>query len=52
MGRLRPGARSRWLFETRVRPASLVESVLRVSSEVEGVRKVDRRDLEAPDYTV
>ena len=36
----------------RVRPASLVESVLRVSSEVEGVRKVDRRDLEAPDYTV
>jgi cytidylate kinase len=36
----------------RVRPAGVVESVLRVAGEVEGVRRVDRRDLEAPDYTV
>ena len=36
----------------RVRPADVVESVLRVAGEVQGVRKVDRRDLEAPDYTV
>jgi cytidylate kinase len=36
----------------RVRPADLVASVLRVSGEVQGVRKVDRHDLEAPDYTV
>lgn len=36
----------------KVRPENLVESVIRVSNEVEGVRKVDRRDLEAPDYTV
>jgi cytidylate kinase len=36
----------------RVRPADLVESVLRVAGEVEGVRQVDRSDLEAPDYRV
>jgi osmotically-inducible protein OsmY len=36
----------------KVRPESLVESVLRVARAVEGVRSVDRRDLEAPDYTV
>ena len=36
----------------KVRPESLVESVLRVARGVEGVRTVDRRDLEAPDYTV
>ena len=36
----------------RIRPEDLVESVIRVSREVEGVREVDRRDLEAPDYTV
>jgi cytidylate kinase len=36
----------------RVRPADLVDSVLRVSGEVRGVREVDRRNLEAPDYTV
>lgn len=36
----------------RLRPADLVESVVAVAREVEGVREVDRRDLEAPDYTV
>jgi cytidylate kinase len=36
----------------KVRPEALVESVIRVASEVEGVRNVDRHDLEAPDYTV
>lgn len=36
----------------KVRPESLVESVIRVATDVEGVREVDRRDLEAPDYTV
>ena len=38
-----------WL-KGKVRPASLVESVIRVAGDVEGVRKVDRRDLVAPDY--
>jgi cytidylate kinase len=36
----------------KLRPESLVESVVDVAGAVEGVRKVDRRDLEAPDYTV
>ena len=36
----------------RIRPEDLVASVIRVSREVEGVREVDRRDLDAPDYTV
>ena len=36
----------------RLRPADLVESVVEVAREVEGVREVDRRDLDAPDYTV
>jgi cytidylate kinase len=36
----------------RVRPASMVESIMRVVTAVEGVRDVDRADLDAPDYTV
>jgi hypothetical protein len=36
----------------RIRPASMVESVLRVVGRVEGVREVNRDDLDAPDYTV
>jgi cytidylate kinase len=36
----------------RLRPASLVDAVLEVVSGVEGVEKVDRRNLAAPDYTV
>lgn len=36
----------------RVRPASMVDSVLRVVEGVEDVREVDDRDLGAPDYTV
>jgi osmotically-inducible protein OsmY len=36
----------------RVRPASLVDAVLDVVGRVEGVGRVDRADLAAPDYTV
>jgi cytidylate kinase len=36
----------------RVRPASMVESIMRVAESVEGVREVDRGNLDAPDYTV
>lgn len=36
----------------RLRPASLVDEVLRVAGEVEGVTRVDRENLTAPDYTV
>jgi cytidylate kinase len=36
----------------RLRPEGLVEPVIGVASAVEGVRKVDRRQLDAPDYTV
>jgi cytidylate kinase len=36
----------------RVRPESLVEDVRRVAGSVEGVREIDRRHLDAPDYTV
>jgi cytidylate kinase len=36
----------------KVRPEALVESVIGVATKVEGVRKLDRRDLDAPDYTV
>jgi cytidylate kinase len=36
----------------RLRPASLVDRVLEVVEEVEGVAEVDRADLAAPDYTV
>jgi cytidylate kinase len=36
----------------RVRPASMVEPILGVVRGVPGVREVDRRDLDAPDYTV
>jgi cytidylate kinase len=36
----------------RVRPASVVDSVLEVVEGVEGVAQVDRSDLAAPDYTV
>jgi cytidylate kinase len=36
----------------RVRPASIVESVIQVARNVEGVQEVDRSDLDAPDYTV
>jgi hypothetical protein len=36
----------------RLRPASLVAAVLEVTERVEGVSRVDREDLAAPDYTV
>jgi cytidylate kinase len=36
----------------RVRPASVVEPILRVAAGVPGVREVVRRDLDAPEYTV
>jgi cytidylate kinase len=36
----------------RVRPESLLEPILDVAGAVEGVQKVDRRQLDAPDYTV
>lgn len=36
----------------RIRPQSSVDSILRVAGRVEGVREVNRRDLDAPDYTV
>lgn len=36
----------------RLRPPSLVDAVLEVAARVEGVDRVDRTDLAAPDYTV
>jgi cytidylate kinase len=36
----------------RVREASVVEPILRIAAAVPGVRAVDRRDLDAPVYTV
>jgi len=36
----------------RLRPAALVDAVLDVVGQVEGVEKVDRSNLTAPDYTV
>jgi cytidylate kinase len=36
----------------KVRALSMVESVIRVSKSVSGVREVNRKDLDAPDYTV
>jgi cytidylate kinase len=36
----------------RIRPESLVEPIIAVAGAVEGVQKIDRRDLDAPDYTV
>jgi cytidylate kinase len=36
----------------RVRPQTLVEPILAVAGATEGVRKIDRRQLDAPDYTV
>ncbi|HZD05263.1 MAG TPA: BON domain-containing protein, partial [Longimicrobiales bacterium] len=36
----------------RLRPASLVDSVLEVVAAVEGVERVDREDLAAPELTV
>lgn len=36
----------------RLRPPSLVDAVIEVAGEVEGVVSVDREDLAAPDYTV
>ena len=36
----------------RLRPEGLVEPVIDVASAVEGVVEVDRRQLDAPDYTV
>ena len=36
----------------RLRPPSLVDAVLEVVARVEGVDRVDRTDLAAPDYTV
>jgi cytidylate kinase len=36
----------------RVRPASMVQSIIDVAGKVDGVREVDRGNLDAPDYTV
>ncbi len=36
----------------RLRPASLVDAVIEVVGRVDGVSRVDREDLAAPDYTV
>lgn len=36
----------------KVRPASMVDSVIQVTGKVDGVRQVNRHDLDAPDYTV
>jgi cytidylate kinase len=36
----------------KLRPASLVDDVLEVVAQVEGVDRIDRNDLAAPDYTV
>jgi cytidylate kinase len=36
----------------KVRPASVVEPIVQVAAGVPGVREVDRRDLDAPIYTV
>jgi cytidylate kinase len=36
----------------RVRPASVVDPIIRVAAGVPGVREVDRRHLDAPVYTV
>lgn len=36
----------------KVRPSSQEDEVVRVASQVQGVRQVDREDLAAPDYTV
>jgi len=36
----------------RLRPASMVDPVLNLAGSVEGVRQVDRSQLDAPDYTV
>jgi hypothetical protein len=36
----------------RLRPASLVDAVLDVARAVEGVDRVDRDNLAAPEYTV
>jgi osmotically-inducible protein OsmY len=39
-------------LKAKVRPESLVESVIEVATAVDGVRRVERRDLEAPNFTV
>ena len=36
----------------RLRPASMVNPTVDVAAGVEGVRRVDREQLDAPDYTV
>jgi cytidylate kinase len=36
----------------KVRPSSMVEAIMRVVAGVDGVREVDRANLDAPDYTV
>jgi cytidylate kinase len=36
----------------KVRPASLIEPILQIAAAVPGVGTVDRRELDAPDYTV
>jgi cytidylate kinase len=36
----------------KVRPVSLVDAIIEVATRVEGVREVDRRNLDAPDYRV
>jgi len=36
----------------RIRPASMVEDIIDVASAVPGVKRVDRRNLDAPEFTV
>ena len=36
----------------KIRPASMLEPVLRVAEGVEGVSRVDRENLDSPDFTV
>jgi hypothetical protein len=36
----------------KIRPASMVDSIVRVAEQVEGVGEVIRKDLDAPDLTV
>ena len=35
-----------------VRHSSMVESIVEIASNVEGVREINRKDLGAPEYTV
>lgn len=43
---------SRIVLRGRVRPASLIEEILEITEEVEGVSEVDRENLDAPELMV